>query len=412
MAQVAERRPIETEPEARWLEPDLGFVRALGGARDDEDSFKRCVQCGTCSATCTLSPDEAPFPRKEMAWATWGLRAPLLSDPDVWLCHHCGDCSRRCPRSAQPGEVLAAVRREQVIHYAVPRFFARWVSQPAALPLLFGLPAAVLAGALALHGTLDPAAATGQPIVYAYSRLFPQWVLNVIFGVASLLALALTAVGVARFWRAMDAATPPREGADAPRPLGASIWRTLKRVLRHDRFDDCETPGSRSWAHVFVLFGFAALSMVTLWVITASINPLLGDGFRYPFAFWSPWKLLANLGGVSLVAGLLLFVRERLREDTMTGVGTYFDWAFLVLLLLVAATGFVTEALHYLRLEPHRHIAYFVHLVCAFAVLVYLPYSKLAHAFYRGAAMVFAERAGWALPESRSDARDPTAEGS
>jgi nitrate reductase gamma subunit len=51
-------------------------------------------------------------------------------------------------------------------------------------------------------------------------------------------------------------------------------------------------------------------------------------------------------------------------------------------------------ALHYLRLEPHRHIAYFAHLVFAFTVLVYLPYSKLAHLAYRTAAMVFAEYSG------------------
>ena len=36
----------------------------------------------------------------------------------------------------------------------------------------------------------------------------------------------------------------------------------------------------------------------------------------------------------------------------------------LVSILVVVLTGFVTEILHYARLEPHRHIAYFVHLTC------------------------------------------------
>jgi quinone-modifying oxidoreductase subunit QmoC len=60
----------------------------------------------------------------------------------------------------------------------------------------------------------------------------------------------------------------------------------------------------------------------------------------------------------------------------------------------VVFTGFVTEAMHYLRMVPHRHVAYFIHLVFVFSLLIYLPYSKFAHVFYRFTAMVFAERIG------------------
>ena len=92
------------------------------------------------------------------------------------------------------------------------------------------------------------------------------------------------------------------------------------------------------------------------------------------------------------MAGCLLMIRDRFRDSEQNGGGSYFDWALLAALLLAAISGFVTELLHYQRLEPHRHIAYFVHLVFVFAVLMYLPYSKLAHLFYRGTAMVFTER--------------------
>ena len=108
--------------------------------------------------------------------------------------------------------------------------------------------------------------------------------------------------------------------------------------------------------------------------------------------------MLANLGGAALLVGCGLMIRDRLRDRDQIGMGTYFDWALLSTLMLVVITGYVTEALHFLRLEPHRHIAYFAHLVFVFVVLIYLPYSKLAHMAYRATAIVFAEHTGreWA----------------
>ena len=81
---------------------------------------------------------------------------------------------------------------------------------------------------------------------------------------------------------------------------------------------------------------------------------------------------------------------NRLKEKYQVGGGNYTDWVLLTKLLLAAITGFITETLHFLRLEPHRHVAYYVHLIIVFAVIVYLPYSKLAHLAYRAAAMLFA----------------------
>jgi quinone-modifying oxidoreductase subunit QmoC len=392
------------------LEPDLAFIRALrkyGG-----DDYKKCMQCGTCSATCDLSPDHEPFPRKELAWASWGLKDRLLRDPDVWLCHQCNDCSTRCPRSARPGNVLAAVRREGVLHYAFPGFLGRWVNEPQWLPLLLGIPIALLTLALVwkdpIENALGISRQAGGRILYNYSSLFPHWMLNTFFGFFSLLALVAILVGVMRFWRAMRAAVPRDRSAESGRGVVPSILTTVRKIFIHDDFVQCTRASPRFLSHLCVFFGFLALTLVTLWVITARYNPLIRGEFIYPFAFFSPWKMLANVGGIALVAGLLLMARDRLRDRADLGMGTYFDWVLISSLLLVVITGFVTEVLHYLRLEPHRHVAYFAHLVFVFAVLMYLPYSKLAHLAYRATAMVFAEHTGRrvaAAPSAASNAR-------
>ena len=61
------------------VEPDLEFIRAL--QQSGGDSLKKCMQCGNCSAACPLSPDDRPFPRKEMAWAALGHEGTPRSGP-------------------------------------------------------------------------------------------------------------------------------------------------------------------------------------------------------------------------------------------------------------------------------------------------------------------------------------------
>ena len=383
------------------VEPDLAFIREI--SKQSGDAFKKCFQCGTCSATCELSPDRAPFPRKEMAWAVWGMKDRLLNDPDVWLCHHCNDCSVRCPRGAAPGDVLAAVRQEGVVHFAVPRFLAKWANEPQSVPLMLGIPTALLTLALVLRQPIESILIEGllgksQPsvdqIVFSYSRMFPHWLLNCFFIFFSLLAFSAVVVGVRRFWQAMEAGAA-RDGPVEPvKSLSASIATVILSVFSHEKFAQCTKAHSRFFSHFAVFFGFLALSLVAIWVVTASLNPLIRDTFVYPFGFWDPWKMLANLGGIAILGGGLLMAFERLKDGERLSVATFSSWALLGTLLIVVLTGFVSEALHYLRLEPHRHIAYFVHLVFVFALLIYLPYSKFAHIVYRTVAMVHAEYSG------------------
>jgi quinone-modifying oxidoreductase subunit QmoC len=293
--------------------------------------------------------------------------------------------------------VLAAVRQVALFHYAVPSFLGAWVRQPRFLPLLLGIPALLLGlailGRAPLQSALNiPSGTSG--IVYPYSPWLPHWLLNGFFGLFGLLAVVALAAGVGRLWRALKAGGAETGTFVPAKGLGAALASTLRRIVMHDQFSECTTATARSISHVFVFTGFLALSVVTLWVITGQYNPLIRSEFVYPFSFWSPWKILANLGGAALLFGCVWMVWERLERREKAGSSTYFDWVFLLGLALVAFTGFVSEGMHYLRLVPHRHVAYFIHLVLAFAVLVYLPYSKFAHLLYRAIAMVYAEYSG------------------
>lgn len=376
------------------LEPDLDFI--LGLKKQGGGSLASCFQCGTCSAACDLSPDARPFPRKEMAWANFGMKDRLLTDVDVWLCHQCNDCSTRCPRGAQPGNVLAAVRQASVLHYSFPRILGRWAGRPHCLPLLLGISCLVLTLSLVVRDPIEEflgiAEYRGEDIVYSYSHLFPQWLLNSLFGLSTAIILLASWVGVARFWKALKGTLPKERLENPSKSLFSSFRTVLWSIFRHEDFAACTSARSRLVSHYCVIFGFLALCVVTVWVITAQINPLIRTDFIYPFAFLSPWKILANVGGGALLVGCLLMIRDRLAIDERVGPGSYFDWFLIGMLFLTTVSGFATELLHYMRLEPHRHVMYFGHLVFIFTLLIYLPYSKFAHMLYRTAALVFADR--------------------
>lgn len=400
-------------PELYRVRPDSEFLgRVLDEGGGD---LKSCFQCATCSVVCELSDGRKPFPRKEMIWAQWGLKDRLVADPDVWLCHQCNDCSTRCPRGARPGDVLAAVRRETVEHYAVPQVFARCVNQLKYLPLMLLIPVVLLVLALLVR---DPIWGAGRGVLQYfdhpgfYAALFPHWLLIGFYSFFWGLAMLGGLVGIVRFWRAMKAADEASGGYAPTVGLLPSIIRTLAPIASHDKFNKCRGRATRRWAHLGAFYGFVALFLVSVWAVVAlyMINPLIPGHEKdlvYPFALWNPWKLLANAGCVVLIVGSAIAIRDRIVNKAESGASSSFDWLFVGLLLSVGSTGLLTEIFRFIAapagdaapgtwtgLQYVAYAVYFVHLVVVFQLLIYLPYSKFAHVLYRTVALVYAEHSG------------------
>ncbi len=390
-------------PDPVSVRPDRSFLRSI--LAEGGEDLKKCFQCATCSVVCELSERDSPFPRKEMIWTQWGLKDRLAADPDIWLCHQCGDCSTRCPRGARPGDVLAAVRRQCVLHYSVPRFFAGWVDRSAFVPLLILIPAVLLGLAIWIRDPLGEALSVGEPHGF-YAELIPHWLLIGFFSFFTGLTFLAVVIGVVRFWVAMRT-SDKAAGRTAPAVgVVAGIVGVLKSILSHDKFGKCTTFGSRRTAHLAAFYGFVALFVVTIWaVIDLYVNPYVFNiDSMYPFALGHPMKILANIGCVALIFGCIKAISDRLKGGDDAGASTYFDWHFVWLLLFVGVSGLLTEIFRFTAdpgghatastgrttLEYTAFAVYFVHLVFVFGLLVYLPYSKFAHIVYRTVALVYA----------------------
>jgi len=373
------------------LRPDRALLaRVLDSGGED---LRKCMQCATCSSVCEILDGNAPGPRKEMLWAQWGLADRLVSDPNLWLCHQCGDCTRRCPRGARPSDVMAALRRECIAFYSFPRAFGRWASGPTGALLSVAIAVLVLLGSSVLWQSLGAASIElglpGERAVFPFWTRLPHWLLGGLFGALLAFDVLVMIRGAKHLWLNMSAA----EGKHGSHPVGPSLRVAASRILFHDDFASCSASQARRTHHLLVVFGIVALGLTSAWAFTARWNPLLG-GVVYPFSLWNPWKLMANLGGVSLLLGTSLMMWERWRRPQTAGVTRASDLVLLGLLLLVGLSGFASEGVHWLRIEPLRYAVYVCHLALVFALILLLPYSKLAHVVYRTVAMVYAEHAG------------------
>jgi quinone-modifying oxidoreductase subunit QmoC len=372
--------------DAYRVEPDLGFIKevaALGGG-----DLKKCFQCATCSVVCPISPENKPFPRKEMIAASWGLKDKVVGNADIWLCHNCGDCSAKCPRGAKPGDVLGALRAYAVTEYAVPTALAKAVNDPKQLPILLAIPAVIFIVVGLITGLLH-FSPEGDEIVH--SHFFSTWLVDMIMIPAFFFAAGVFALGLKRFVADIHA-NALLEGKTTQKeidPVGfiKALARVLPTILGHQKFNECTENRERATAHMMVLYGFIGLFIVTnIFFVVLYVFQIHG-----PYSQLNPVKWLANVAGVALVIGSFLMIKSRLgKKDQVT---TYKDWYLIGLAFALGVTGMLTEMTRLGGLAGASYFIYFIHLIFVFALFAYTPFSKLAHLVYRTVAMAYAEYA-------------------
>ena len=173
-----------------------------------------------------------------------------------------------------------------------------------------------------------------------------------------------------------------------------SLISVIPTILFHNKFKLCITNRDRYWSHLLVFVGFLGLFIVTnIGFIGIYGGPFLGidTGFLAPpYSFGNPIKLFALVVGISLLVGIILVITNRLKTKAAESTITYLDWSLIIAVLLTAVTGLLTWLGRVANAGTIAYIIYFVHLASVFYIIAYLPYSKLAHLFYRTIAMGYA----------------------
>ena len=376
------------------LEPDLGFIKdvsKLGGG-----DLKKCYQCATCSVACKISPDNKPFPRKEMIAASWGLKDKLVGNSDIWLCHNCGDCSTRCPREAKPGDVLAAVRAYAIEEYAQPKALAKALKDPKKLPILLAIPAVLFLVIGLVTGFLDFTPDTSEGI--KHYKFISTWLVDMIMVPGSIFMVAVFALSLKRFLGDIhqNALAEGKTNKEKIEPVGfvMSLLKVIPTILKHSKFSDCTDNKDREIAHLLTMYGFIGCFIVTSIIFLVLYGSyLLPDGpLHGPWSQLNPIKWLANLSGIAIIVGTILLIKNRkAKEDQVSG---YWDWYLVYLAFGLGVTGMATELTRLAGWAFICYALYYIHLMLVFSMIVYLPFSKLSHLVYRTVAMAYNEYAG------------------
>ena len=351
-----------------------------------------CFNCGNCTAVCNLSSGTTPFPRKMIRYLQLGLKDKLMQCPEPWLCYYCGDCSRTCPRDANPGEVMMGFRRYFTAEYE-PTGISRLFYKNNVFAVLLTLALAMILGAFLLvqkAGSMDTAVT--------------RWLFGLVdyhfietIGIAVFIIVALSFIGglmrtIALFYRA-GSGTPTEASAESNNKnrFIPAVVEVVKELVTLKRYQNCSEEDGRAWflkpwfVHWSIMWGFIGLALATLLDI-----PMLG--LKDPnAATWLPSRILGMGAGILLMYGATMaFIRRLTKSEPNTGHSRFSDWLFIVFLWGLGATGFwLTASVYFLSDNLVSQIVLLVHTVMAMELLLLFAFSKFAHVLYRPLALFF-----------------------
>jgi citrate/tricarballylate utilization protein len=321
------------------------------------------------------------------------------------LCHNCGACLHAC-QYAPPHEfavnlpkALAQVRVQTYADYA-------WPAPLGALYQRNGLTVALaLAGGIALflcmvlwlRGTLWHA-----PLAGNFYAIFPHNLLATMFGSVFGAAVLALGIGIAKFWKNQASKPDFKEKignvsvkwsqaankiiADARKEAALSALKLSYLDGGHglgcNNDDDAWTHWRRRFHHLTTLgfaLCFASTSSATLMHYALALQA--------PYAWLSLPVILGTAGGIGLLVGPAGLFWLKLRRHPQHGDAAQnpMDYGFIALLFFTSLTGL---ALLVWRDTGAMALLLAVHLGVVMALFITMPYGKMAHGFYRCAALL------------------------
>lgn len=367
--------------ERNLIQPDTNFIESL--KKNGGSTIKKCMQCATCSVVCTLSEEEFGFPRKQLLMAQWGLKDKLLKDPGPWMCFYCGECSKKCPRKANPGEMMMAIRRYLTSFYDITGLSGlMYRSAFWELGIL-----AVLAAAIILLFTVpenfgfrlldsNPSALSTVML----ERFAPVDIVDWGDRIMAVVLASLLLTNASRMFSHMT-----KNDKIPFRYYLSQIPFFIVQGLTQKRWNECnEKEATINWIrHLMLVIGYA--TVFTLVVVFLPWFQVKDTSLQ-----WTSY--LGYLATIFLLISTVWMIYDRITKRTgMHEFSHLSDWLFPILLFLSALTGILLHIFRISDMPLQTYYTYMIHLAIVVPMLIVeVPFGKWGHLLYRPIALYIA----------------------
>lgn len=339
-----------------------------------------CYQCGTCTIACELVTPSASFPRKSIRYALLGLRGPLLSSLEPWICEDCGDCSLMCPRQTEPRISMVTLRRFLSAQYDWTGIAPKLLRSTAwYLGSLIGAAVITLLLIVSYHLWYVGLHLSDLATPLGLEHMFPvmtYYTLTVIL--LPLLLLFSRVIGIWRFTMTGDEQRSIPV-SDYAREAWVYIHETVTESLMH------KCPEHRRWLPHFML------ALGTMIMLTIKLFGLRWFQTDSVYVFYHPQRLLGYVASGLILYGIGDILLGRIQAEREIYKETRFqDLVLPILLLLTVLTGLATNICRIAGFALTCHFLYAVHIIVTTPMLVVeMAFGKWAHMIYRPLALYF-----------------------
>ncbi|MGI9521136.1 MAG: tricarballylate utilization 4Fe-4S protein TcuB [Hyphomicrobiaceae bacterium] len=331
-----------------------------------------CNACRYCEGYCSV------FPAIN--------RQRAFRDADITqlanLCHNCRGCYYAC-QFTEPHlfalnlpKVLAEVRQNSWQSYAYPSWFAKAFHQSGTAIAI----ATIIGFALLFFAIKTIGGRSDDPGFYA---VLSHNAMVAIFAPAFLFPVFCLVVGLYRYWKAVDGRTVSFSDLVAAFGSAAKMKNLAGGHGEGCNFEDEDRFSNvRRWRHQMVMYGFLLCFAATC----AGTVMHYGLAMPAPYGLLSLPKLLGVPGGILLSLGTLAMAELKMRSDRNLADARAWggEMGFILLLFFVSTSGL---ALYVFGNSDHMTQLLAIHLGSVLAFFLLVPYSKMAHGFYRLAAL-------------------------